>query len=46
MNPIDILEPQLGNIDDPHVNSTLHTLEDTLVTFIPWHKDDIKLYED
>ena len=39
VNPTNILEPQMGNIDFPHPNSTLHTIEYDLCPFIPWHKD-------
>ena len=46
MNPGVILEPALVNLDLSHPNSTLCTLEYAIVTYIPWHKDGIELYDD
>ena len=43
VNPTEILDPLFGNIALPRPSSALCNLEDSLLSFIPWHKDDIEL---
>ena len=43
VNPIEILDPLFENIPLPHPSIALCSLEDALMSFIPWHKDDIEL---
>ena len=43
VNPIEILDPLFENIALPRPSSALCNLVDALLSFIPWHKDDIEL---
>ena len=43
VNSTEILDPQFENIALPCPNSALCNLVDALLSFIPWHKDDIEL---
>ena len=42
VNPMEILDPLFENIALPCPSSALN-LADALLSFIPWHKDDIEL---
>ena len=43
VNPTNFLDPLFANIALPRPSSTLCNLADALLSFIPWHKDDIEL---
>ena len=43
MNQTEILDPLFGNIALPRPSSALCNLADSLLSFIPWHKDGIEL---
>ena len=43
VNLIEILYPLFGNIALSRPSSALCNLADALLSFIPWHKDDIEL---
>ena len=43
VNTKEILDPLFENIALPRPSSTLCNLSDALLSFIPWHQDDIKL---
>ena len=43
VNPVEILDPLFENITLPRPSSALCNLADSLLSFIPWHKDDIEL---
>ena len=44
VNPTEILDPIFENIALPSPSSTLCNLADALLSFIPWHKDGIELF--
>ena len=43
VNLTEILDPLFENIPLPCPSSALCNLADALLSFIPWHKDDIEL---
>ena len=43
VNPTKNLDPLFENIPLPRPSSALCNLADALLSFIPWHKDDIEL---
>ena len=43
VNLTEILDPLFGNISLPRPSSALCNLADALLSYIPWHKDDIEL---